>query len=58
MKTLREILRCLRSKHYADHNQGIDAMRIARMYGHCSRMESCRFCDGFHVEFIKPGVTR
>ena len=57
MSYLREFLRCFRSKHYANHNQGIDAMKIARMYGACSRMESCRFCDGFHVEFTNGGES-
>ncbi len=53
MNILREILRCLRSPAYANHNRGIEAMRIARMYGACSRMENCRICRNYHVIFTE-----
>lgn len=56
MKLIREILRCFRSASYANHNQGMEAMRIARMYGACSRMENCRICGGYHIEFTKGKV--
>lgn len=52
MRFLKNLWRCSLSASYANHNEAIDAMRIARMYGHCSRMENCPVCRGFHVEFI------
>lgn len=58
MKTLREILRCLRSASYPNHIRAMEAMRIARMYGACSRMENCRICGDYHIEFIEPERPR
>lgn len=52
MNILREILRCLFTPPYhAKH--GIETLQIARMYGHCSRMESCRICRNYHVIFTE-----
>ncbi len=51
MTRLKELWHCLTSMRYPNHNRGIEVMRIAAMYGNKSRMESCRFCDGFHVIF-------
>lgn len=50
MKTwLRNLLICLFSPRTYTFAEGWQSMKIAAMYGHCSRMENCPICHGWHV---------
>ena len=53
MKFIRDLLRCLRSTHYINHNAAIESMRIATMHGvKGSVVRNCRFCkDEFIVHY-------
>lgn len=49
MKTFRELIQCMCLKSYGSFREAVTAQRIARMYGHCSRVENCLLCNGWHM---------
>lgn len=51
---LTDLIVCLKSKRYANFQAALEALRIAKMYGHCSRVENCPLCRGWHMRERSP----